>query len=360
MHDKRSGGPRSSTMAKDQLEQQQRAEASAAAAEHVHKVPALGNITIHKDTLAQAPPTDDDSNAQKSPQIDSQNGGDQPKVGSSLNQARLSTDKPLSESQQSERNLAHEAALRRLDGLDSSTPGRKRSPEASSVASTQPVLVREYSQSPASRNDTRLSRMRQRKKSSKDQQSSEIPSLESFSFQDILTSIDPEVRGSIDRIAEICGRSKMSLADEYSSHMPPQGDLSIPVLQEHIDQVAISRLDPVEEASSTHEQVLPPSGSTRSRANRLSLAARSTTANGDILSATTISTSAVTSHVQSIGNEEVEREPNVRESYIPQLVAWLRSSQGTSIRSSPASRRHSGAIDALQRALGDSAGTAMQ
>ncbi|KAL8947339.1 MAG: hypothetical protein Q9222_006369 [Ikaeria aurantiellina] len=346
-------------MAKDQLEQQLPAEASAAAAEPVHLLPALGNAT-HNDALAQAPLTDENLKPQKSPQIDSPTSGIQSKAHSNFDPAGPSIEQPLSESQQSERNLAHETALRRLNGLDQSTPARRRVPDSASVASTQPVLVREYSQSPTSASNTRHLKMRQRRKSGKDQQSSEMPPLESFSFQDILASIDPEVHGSIDRIAEICGRSKMSLADEYSSHMPPQGDLSIPVLQEHMDQVAISRLDPVEEASSTHEHALPSSGSVRSRANRLSLAARSTTANRDVLSAATVGTSAVNSQIQSNGNEELDRRSTVRESYIPQLVAWLRSSQGNPVRSSPGSRRHSGAIDALQRVLGDSSETATQ
>lgn len=61
--------------------------------------------------------------------------------------------------------------------------------------------------------------------------SCELPPLERFSFQDILASIDSDVKGSIDAIAEICGRSRMSLADQYGSHLPPQGELT--ALLEH-------------------------------------------------------------------------------------------------------------------------------
>ena len=54
----------------------------------------------------------------------------------------------------------------------------------------------------------------------------DLPPLSAFSFSEILASIDPDVRSSIDTIAEICGKSKLSLANEYGSHMPPHGDLS--------------------------------------------------------------------------------------------------------------------------------------
>jgi hypothetical protein len=50
-----------------------------------------------------------------------------------------------------------------------------------------------------------------------------LPPLSAFSFAEILKEIEekPDVRTSIDTIAEICGKSKMSLANEYGSHMPP-------------------------------------------------------------------------------------------------------------------------------------------
>lgn len=53
----------------------------------------------------------------------------------------------------------------------------------------------------------------------------ELPPLSAFSFSEILAAIDPDVRLSIDKIAEICGKSKLSLANEYGSHLPPQAEL---------------------------------------------------------------------------------------------------------------------------------------
>lgn len=127
-----------------------------------------------------------------------------------------------------ELNLAHQAALRRLNGV-SSNPRRVH--EAidtipSSSAAIEPVLVRSYNHPTSSDETSRRSRMRNKGRSRIDDKSCELPPLDRFSFQDILASIDSDVKGSIDAIAEICGRSRMSLADQYGSHLPPQGELT--------------------------------------------------------------------------------------------------------------------------------------
>ena len=54
----------------------------------------------------------------------------------------------------------------------------------------------------------------------------QLPSADEFSFSAILRAVDPEIRDAIDAIAEICARSRMSLADEYDSHLPPQGEIT--------------------------------------------------------------------------------------------------------------------------------------
>ncbi|KAF1835350.1 hypothetical protein BDW02DRAFT_568084 [Decorospora gaudefroyi] len=56
--------------------------------------------------------------------------------------------------------------------------------------------------------------------------SEQFPSADDFSFSAILRAVDPEIRDAIDAIAEICARSRMSLADEYDSHLPPQGEIT--------------------------------------------------------------------------------------------------------------------------------------
>ncbi|KAI4173384.1 MAG: hypothetical protein LQ343_002916 [Gyalolechia ehrenbergii] len=252
----------------------------------------------------------------------------------------------------SERKLAHEAALRRLNGLDSKSKRDKKAPDTGSTASTQPVLVKEYSKSTSS-GGMKQQKMRQKRNSSGNKDSSELPPLKSFSFQDILASIEPEIHGSIDQIAEIYGRSRMSLADEYSSHLPPQGDFSLPNLQDHNDQAHAPRLAPVEEASSTHEDPTQDSRSARTRAARLSLVGNPSREPGDLSSNPVISASTVP-HVQSAALQEDARRSELHPPYIPQLLAWLRGSQDDPNRSSPVSRRDSGAATALQRVLGSS------
>ncbi|KAI4154266.1 MAG: hypothetical protein LQ340_001784 [Diploschistes diacapsis] len=51
------------------------------------------------------------------------------------------------------------------------------------------------------------------------------PSPTSFSFSSILSSLasDPGTQSDIDAIAEICGRSRLSLANEYAAHREPVG-----------------------------------------------------------------------------------------------------------------------------------------
>ncbi|KAL9594534.1 MAG: hypothetical protein Q9219_006975 [cf. Caloplaca sp. 3 TL-2023] len=240
----------------------------------------------------------------------------------------------------------------RKKALDSQRKPEKNRPISGSTASTQPVLVREYSQSSPNLKAMKQSKMRPKRSSSANRNSSEMPSLESFSFQDILASIDPEVHGSIDKIAEICGRSRMSLAGEYGSHLPPQGDFSMPSLQDHAGSIPNGRLEPVEEASSTHEDLAQDSKSARPGAARLSLVWNSVKDQEDLSSAPVTATSTDTSYVQSSAMQDNTRQPEAYASYLPQILTWLRTSRADAAQSSTVSRRDSGATNSLQRILG--------
>ena len=71
------------------------------------------------------------------------------------------------------------------------------------------------------------------------------PSPASFSFSSIFSSLsdDAEAQADIDAIAEICGRSKLSLANEYGAHRQPVG----PGVDTTDDVVQIANVeDPVE------------------------------------------------------------------------------------------------------------------
>jgi hypothetical protein len=73
-----------------------------------------------------------------------------------------------------------------------------------------------------------------------------LPPVSDFSIEGILAAIEPEIEGTIDAIAEIMGRSRLALANEYDSHMPPQGE---------IRATSHPPLLPVEEASSSNERL---------------------------------------------------------------------------------------------------------
>ncbi|KAI4236664.1 MAG: hypothetical protein L6R40_006106 [Gallowayella cf. fulva] len=341
MQDQRSAGSRSAAMAKDQPLQRQPAQVADASGDSLHDRPGSTN-PIHNCHSSTLSPLSDDLSTTRNSQYST--------TPIALPDPAPSHDSHrTAEADLSDRNLAHEAALRRLNRHDPHYNRESKPPDSGSVAaSTQPVLVREYSQGSPTSNSPRQSKMKSTKRSS-GHRSSEMPPLESFSFQDILASIDSDVHLSIDKIAEICGRSKLSMADEYSSHMPPQSDFSLPNLQGLSELIPTSRLDPVEEASSTHE-VADDARSARSRVARLSLAGVATNP-GDLLSAPVTATSAVASYSQPSGMEIGHRGSVNRDAYVPQFLAWLRTSRGNESRSSQASRRDSGAANALQRIL---------
>ncbi|MCJ1301009.1 hypothetical protein MMC08_003808 [Hypocenomyce scalaris] len=144
------------------------------------------------------------------------------------------------------------AALRRLNGTATkpTKPG--------SAASSQPVLVRSHSidmPSPKAAVPGKSERVQDK---SVEKSNYELPPLEAFSFQEILQSINSEITVPIDNIAEICGRSKMSLSNEYSSHLPPQAEFSQGIshgANHSLDAVLHPRLLTVDEASSSHERL---------------------------------------------------------------------------------------------------------
>lgn len=144
------------------------------------------------------------------------------------------------------------AALRRLNGpaAKSTRPG--------SPAPSKPVLVRSHSIDMGSSKAAIPDVSGGVHDRSIEKSHYELPPLEAFSFQEILQSISSDIRVPIERIAEICGKSKLSLANEYSSHMPPHAEFTPASFQpanDSLDAVFHHRLLPVEEASSSHERL---------------------------------------------------------------------------------------------------------
>ncbi|KAI0379833.1 hypothetical protein F5Y04DRAFT_107287 [Hypomontagnella monticulosa] len=50
-----------------------------------------------------------------------------------------------------------------------------------------------------------------------------LPPLESFTFKSIMADIQQDVGADLDRIAEICARTRYSLSNQYEVHIAPQG-----------------------------------------------------------------------------------------------------------------------------------------
>lgn len=112
----------------------------------------------------------------------------------------------------------------------------------SQASSLGPVLVRAYNPSEESSSTTTSPAMSPEK-------DAKLPSVADFGIDGILRAIDPDIQTTLDAIAEICGRSRLSLANEYGSHMPPLGEIRVqqPPPLDH-------SLFPVEEASSPYER----------------------------------------------------------------------------------------------------------
>lgn len=214
------------------------------------------------------------------------------------------------------------------------------SPRSQTTNRSKPVLVRGPSNKPD---------MKKKHQPNDKSTSPKLPPIESFSFQDILVSIGPEADSSIDAIAEICGRSKMSLAAEHSSHRPPHGQLA--TTGSSPDNFFLpARLEPVAEMSSHRPH-------TRSMSKSLALATGSAH-NGDRLPGNpTAATSCVTSHthttMSSHGNIE-NTSTTASGSLLPQILAWLRRSGSATTSDQPsASGQDAGAVRAMHRLLND-------
>lgn len=73
--------------------------------------------------------------------------------------------------------------------------------------------------------------------------SDELPPVSDFSIQGILAAIQEDIKGDIDAISEILGRSRLALADQHESHLPPQGEIGM----------GVRPLQGIQEASSSAE-----------------------------------------------------------------------------------------------------------
>lgn len=236
-----------------------------------------------------------------------------------------------------EPTLAHRAILKRLNGVKSNKPIASGT---SSSAIPQPVLVKTYSRS----DQARTAEMGRPGKPNVE--TSELPPLESFSFQDILKEIDPDIKASVDAIAEIYGRSKLSLADEYGSHRPPMGGLELLDHADALEALQPSRLEPVKESTPGH-----------SRRHSLALVGTSAQAKSGLSSSAVAATSTATSVSQNSrqsasipGNSRADTAIAI----LPSMLSWLRNSHGRTEDPVAHISADPRAVESLQRILGDS------
>lgn len=281
------------------------------------------------------------------------------------NPARVIHDKriqPLSpEIKPRDPNLAHRAALHRLNGnssIQQSVPATGAGPSSSGI---EPVLVRSYTNSTPPDDPLRKTKMRTHRRSRVDDKACELPPLERFSFQDILASIDPDVKGSIDAIAEICGRSRMSLADQYGSHLPPQGELTSLLDQSDTQGPHPGHLV-LQDESFSHSQLPRNPNQDHDRRNSASLGLvgnlhprRSVTLSAPVVTTSNVNSRSVpNSSYESIGATSASADPH--STILPQVLSWLRRSSasfaaGGHDGSQPADLDYNSAADALHRIL---------
>lgn len=120
-----------------------------------------------------------------------------------------------------EATVAHRiSALRQLNGATHTRHRYAKSTGARNSTFSQPVIVRTYSgMRPQSRQKEAPI-----KKEVQTMGKAELPPIEAFTFKGIMESIHSGVAEDLERIAEICARSRYSLSNQYEVHMPPHGD----------------------------------------------------------------------------------------------------------------------------------------
>lgn len=128
-----------------------------------------------------------------------------------------------------EATVAHRiSALRQLNGSTRSRHQYAKSTGARNSTYNQPVIVRTYSGPPRPLSHRRSIITIYNQKSGMSgimagNTELKLPPIEAFSFKGIMDDIKHSVAEDLERIAEICARSRYSLSNQYEAHMPPHG-----------------------------------------------------------------------------------------------------------------------------------------
>jgi hypothetical protein len=173
--------------------------------------------------------------------------------------------------------------------LESNVRRPQTAASVASIASSQPVLVRAYDQLNKDKDNgstnhshstsfqdssagmlSSFRRLAGPSGSERPLPNSNLPPINQFTFSQVLQAIQPDIDDAVGAIAEICARSKMSSADSYGAHLPPQGTITETARRQGVYpsmtlrdlRVIGDALDSVPEASSSSER-LAAQGETR-------------------------------------------------------------------------------------------------
>ncbi|KAI1087012.1 hypothetical protein F5B19DRAFT_477009 [Rostrohypoxylon terebratum] len=108
--------------------------------------------------------------------------------------------------------------VRTYSGTSSSSTAR--GPVSVSTASPSPSPIPRHP-----RRDGPVRNMVRHKRNEKTRTAADakLPPVESFTFKSIIADIQHDVSADLDRIAEICARTRYSLSNQYEVHIAPQG-----------------------------------------------------------------------------------------------------------------------------------------
>ncbi|KAL9634593.1 MAG: hypothetical protein Q9164_004005 [Protoblastenia rupestris] len=162
----------------------------------------------------------------------------------------------------------------------------------------QPVLVHPGPSPSASTASSAMRKKTTKPTNSASDHTTPPPDPAAFTFPSLLASLGPDADETITAIAEICGKSNLSLAEEHTSHLPPHGAVS---------ELNITRLEN------------PASGEGRMEGEGEGAQTRSMTKRRGERSGAVAATTAINARAQ-----QTRREGDENFGVLPQILAWLR------------------------------------
>lgn len=88
-----------------------------------------------------------------------------------------------------------------------------------------------------------------------------LPPISAYSFEGILGAISEDIEEDLNGIAEILGRSRLVLADQHESHLPPTGEIRAAPLQTVAEANSTDDQLPVDDVLILREDASLPEGS---------------------------------------------------------------------------------------------------